>query len=144
MKAAITRGQVLAGLAQTRDFAEIDYQSAVNRIAELHQGARERLVAASTELARLDADLETVRRQIGDADDERSKAGDKLGRTRAVHVRRVEARLSAARAVLAEPAGEAAAAHFGAIADLLAEAGPAAAGQARRVRPGRVERRGGN
>ena len=121
VKAAITRGQVLAGLAQTRDYADIDYQSAVNRIAELTR-ERERLVAASTELARLDADLETVRRQIGDADDERSKAGDKLGRTEQ-SLSDASDELDGARAVLAEPAAAAAAAHFGAIADLLAAAG---------------------
>ena len=102
VKAAITRGQVLAGLAQTRDYADIDYQSAVNRIAELTR-ERERLVAASTELARLDADLETVRRQIGDAEDERSKAGDKLGRTEQ-SLSDASDELDGARAVLAEPA----------------------------------------
>ena len=30
-----SRGQVLAGLKQTDEFAEIDYQSVVNRIADL-------------------------------------------------------------------------------------------------------------
>jgi uncharacterized protein YPO0396 len=121
VKAAITRGQDLAALAQTRDYADIDYQSAVNRIADLTR-ERERLVAASTELARLDADLETVRRQIGDADDERSKAGDKLGRTEQ-SLSDASDELDGARAVLAEPAAQAAAAHFGAIGELLAAAG---------------------
>ena len=63
VKAAVARGQVLAGLAQTRDFAEIDYQAAVNRIAELTE-EHARLTAASAELTRLDADLEDIRRQI--------------------------------------------------------------------------------
>ena len=121
VKAANTRGQVLAALAQTRDFADIDYQSAVNRIAELTR-ERERLVAASTELARLDAELETVRRQIGEADEERSKAGDKLGRTEQSVADALD-ELDGARAILAEPLAEPAAAHFGAIADLLAAAG---------------------
>jgi uncharacterized protein YPO0396 len=119
--AAITRGQVLAGLVQTRDFADIDYQSAVNRIAELTR-EHARLVGASTELARLDASLEIVRRQISDADEERSKAGDRLGRTEQ-SLSDASDELDGARAVLAEPAAEAAAAHFGAIGDLLATAG---------------------
>ena len=65
-KAAVARGQVLAGLAQTRDFAEIDYQSAVNRIAVLAQ-EHARLKAASAELALLDTALAEVKRQIGAA-----------------------------------------------------------------------------
>jgi uncharacterized protein YPO0396 len=119
--AAITRGQVLAGLVQTRDFADIDYQSAVNRIAELTK-EHARLVAASTELARLDADLAAVRQQIGDTDDDRSKAGDKLGRIEQSIADALD-ELDGARAVLAEPSAEAAAAQFGAIRDLLAGAG---------------------
>jgi uncharacterized protein YPO0396 len=112
---------VLAGLVQTRDFADIDYQSAVNRIAELTR-EHARLVGASTELARLDASLEIVRRQISDADEERSKAGDRLGRIEQSSADALD-ELDGARAVLAEPAAAAAAAHFGAIADLLAGAG---------------------
>ena len=37
---AIDRGQVLAGLDQTREFAEIDWQSMVNRTEELSREAR--------------------------------------------------------------------------------------------------------
>ena len=62
--AAIHRGQVLAGLDQTREFADIDWPSVVNRIEELRAEKRE-LEAASSELARLNRELETVREQIG-------------------------------------------------------------------------------
>ena len=57
-QAAIDHGQVLAGLDATTEFAEIDYESVVNEIAELHS-EHDRLTAASAELARLDADLKT-------------------------------------------------------------------------------------
>ena len=80
-KAAVARGQVLAGLAQTRDFAEIDYQSAVNRIAVLAQ-EHARLKAASAELARLDTALAEVKRQIGAAEAERSELDGGLGRVK--------------------------------------------------------------
>ena len=64
LDAAIHRGQVLAGLDQTREFADIDWPSVVNRIEELRAEKRE-LEAASSELARLNRELETVREQIG-------------------------------------------------------------------------------
>ena len=58
--AAIHRGQVLAGLDQTREFADIDWQSVVNRTEELKAEKRQ-LEAASAELARLNRELEAVR-----------------------------------------------------------------------------------
>ena len=67
LDAAIKRGQVLAGLDQTSEFAEIDWQSTVNRIAEL-KDEHTTLKAASAELARLDAELETVKGQIREAE----------------------------------------------------------------------------
>ena len=126
-KAAVARGQVLAGLAQTRDFAEIDYQSAVNRIAVLTQ-EHARLKAASAELARLDTALGEVREQIGTAEAERSELHGELGRVKQ-SISDAEAGRVAARAILAEPAGVAAAAGFDAIRSLLAEAGQAPPGQ---------------
>jgi uncharacterized protein YPO0396 len=122
-KAAVARGQVLAGLAQTRDFAEIDYQSAVNRIAVLTQ-EHARLKAASAELARLDTALTEVKQQIGAAEDERSELDGELGRVKQ-SISDAEAGRVAARALLAEPAGVAATAGFDAIRGLLAEAGQA-------------------
>ena len=46
MTTAVTRGQVLASLEQTHEFAEIDYQTLVNRIADLRD-EHQRLIAAS-------------------------------------------------------------------------------------------------
>ena len=63
--AAIRRGEVLAGLDQTREFAEIDWQSMVNRAEELRAEQRE-LEAASAELARLTRDLDAVKKRIID------------------------------------------------------------------------------
>ena len=62
---AIKRGEVLAGLDQTREFAEIDWQSMVNRAEELRAEQRE-LEAASAELARLTRDLDAVKKRITD------------------------------------------------------------------------------
>ena len=126
-KAAVARGQVLAGLAQTRDFAEIDYQSAVNRIAVLAQ-EHARLKAASAELARLDTALAEVKWQIGAAEAERSELDGGLGRVKQ-SISDAEAGRVAARGLLAEPAGVAATAGFDAIRSLLAEAGQAPPGQ---------------
>jgi uncharacterized protein YPO0396 len=126
-KAAVARGQALAGLAQTRDFAEIDYQSAVNRIAVLTQ-EHARLKAASAELARLDTALTEVKQQIGAAEDERSELDGELGRVKQ-SISDAEAGRVAARALFAEPAGVAATAGFDAIRSLLAEAGQAPPGQ---------------
>ncbi len=123
VKAAVARGQVLAGLAQTRDFAEIDYQAAVNRIAELTE-EHARLTAASAELARLDADLEDIRRQIAAAERARSEADGKLGRAEQ-SMSDAKAEQEDARAILAEPSGATAAAYFDAIGGLLAKAGQA-------------------
>jgi uncharacterized protein YPO0396 len=122
-KAAVTRGQVLAGLAQTRDFAEIDYQSAVNRIAVLIQ-EHARLKAASAELARLDTALAAVTKQIGAAEAERSELHGELGRVKQ-SISDAEAGRVAAQVILTEPAGVAATAGFDAIRSLLAEAGQA-------------------
>ena len=126
-KAAVTRGQVLAGLAQTRDFAEIDYQSAVNRIAVLTQ-EHARLKTASAELARLDTALAEVTKQIGAAEAERSELDGELGRVKQ-SISDAEAGRVAAQVILAEPAGVAATAGFDAIRSLLAEAGQAPPGE---------------
>ena len=63
--ATIKRGEVLAGLDQTREFAEIDWQSMVNRTEELRAEQRQ-LEATSAELARLARDLDAVKKRITD------------------------------------------------------------------------------
>ena len=121
LDAAIKRGQVLAGLDQTSEFAEIDWQSTVNRIAEL-KDEHDKLKAASAELARLDAALETVKGQIREAE---PALADLDGRLGAVDNKISDAKrgLADARQVLAEPDCDPARAHFAAIGALLAKAG---------------------
>jgi len=121
VKSAVTRGQTLAGLAQTREFTEIDYQSAAHRIAGL-RAEHAKLKEASTTLARLDAELGGIRERIGAADKEHSATGEKLGRVNGA-ISDAEATAQEARLTLAEPGGEAASAHFDAIRTLLADAG---------------------
>jgi uncharacterized protein YPO0396 len=78
LTAAIERGKVLAGLAETREFAEIDWQSVVNRIADLKDD-HAKLKAASAELARLDGELATVKGEIGDAEGKQAGLNGELG-----------------------------------------------------------------
>ena len=72
--AAVERGQVLAGLDQTHEFAEIDWQSMVNRAEEL-RGRAARAGGRLAELARLTRDLDGVKKQIGAAEDGACGAG---------------------------------------------------------------------
>jgi uncharacterized protein YPO0396 len=119
--AAFDRGKVLAALEQTDEFAEIDWPSIVNRIADL-EGEHATLKAASAELTRLDVELASVRKTITAADGERSEMDGKLGGIRRT-VSEAEASLAETRAVLAEPACEYATTEFAAIRDLLSKAG---------------------
>jgi uncharacterized protein YPO0396 len=121
--AAIDRGQVLAGLDQTREFADIDWQSVVNRTEELRAEKRG-LEAASAELARLNRELETVREQIAAADAAHGQVQQRLGRVEA-EIARAERIRAEVTATLAEPGCEPARGHFEAIAGLLAGAGSA-------------------
>jgi uncharacterized protein YPO0396 len=121
LDAAIKRGQVLAGLDQTSDFAEVDWQSTVNRIAEL-KDSHAKLKAASAELARLDAELEAVKGQIREAEPALADLNGKLG---AIDNKISDAKrdLDGARQILAEPDREAGQAHFAALGALLGKAG---------------------
>ncbi len=117
--AAIHRGQVLVGLDQTREFADIDWQAVVNRTEELKTEKRE-LEAASAELARLNRELETVREQISTTEGTHDEVQRCLGSvdneiTRAGRI------LDEASATLAEPDCKPARGHFEAIANLLAQ-----------------------
>jgi uncharacterized protein YPO0396 len=126
MKAAVIHGQVLAGLAETSEFTDIDYQSAVNRIEELKDEHR-KLKAASAELGRLDAELDGVReqiRQIDGADGERSEVDGRLGGVKK-SISDAESAQREAQAVLTELGCASARTHFDAIRDLLGKAGHA-------------------
>jgi uncharacterized protein YPO0396 len=121
VKAAVVRGQVLARLAETHEFAEIDYEALVNRIADLRD-EHQRLVAASEQLADLDAQLAKVKGQIRHAAERQSKLDSELGRV-GQSILDAEATLDETRAILGEPDCDPARAHFTAIAALLAKAG---------------------
>ena len=138
--AAIERSKVLTGLEQTGEFAEIDYQSVVNRIAGL-KDEHLRVTAASAELARLDAELKRVQGQITDAEREQSGVNTDLG---GVRTRTDEAEATAAEVqlILAEADCDPARAHFAAIADQLAKAGqvqPASAAACDRAQASAVD-----
>jgi len=126
--AAIERGQVLAGLEVTREFADLDWQSVVNRTEAL-KAERRQLEAASAELARLSRELEKVRGQIAGAEGAHGEVQQRFGSIAAEIARagRIRDEVSAR---LAEPECEPARPHFEAIAALLAQGGhapPAAA-----------------
>ena len=123
---AFERGKVLAALEQTDEFTEIDYQSVVNEIAGLRD-EHGKLKAASAELSKLDERLAEVKRQIEDADKQRTTVNEKLGGVEQ-SVSDAEAAQREVRAVLAEPGGESARAQFAAIGDLLRKAGHAPPG----------------
>ena len=119
--AAVERGQVLAGLDQTHEFAEIDWQSVVNRAEQLRAEQRE-LEAASAELARLTRDLDAVKKQIaGEEGALRALDGRLGGLDNRQHA--AEGVMREAREILAEDACGPARAQFAAIAEMLAEAG---------------------
>jgi uncharacterized protein YPO0396 len=149
LQVAIEHGQILAGLDATTEFADIDYESVVNEIADL-RAEHERLTAASAELARLDADLKTVVERITGAEGEMAEMNTRLGRT-GQSISDAEAEQHSAQAILADPACDLAREQFSAVADLLAEAGqtppatPAACGaaeaSAERVITGLAEKR---
>lgn len=144
------RGQVLAGLDETREFAELDWQTMVNRIEELKQEKRA-LEAASAELARLSHELDAVREQVAAADEELGQAKEMIGRVKDRIEAADQSRAATAR-ILAEPGCEAARAHFAAIGELLARFSrpapvtPAACDQAELAAAGEIsalaERRG--
>jgi uncharacterized protein YPO0396 len=119
--AAVEQGQVLAGLDQTHDFTEIDWQSMVNRAEQLRAEQRE-LEAASAELARLTHDLDAVKKRIASEDDALRVLDGRLGgldnRKHAA-----EGVMHDVREILAEDACGSARAWFAAIGELLAKAG---------------------
>jgi uncharacterized protein YPO0396 len=121
VKAAIARGEILAGLHATNEFAEIDFQSVVNEIADL-RAEHDRLTAASAKLAQLDEQLGAVQLEIKDTDERRSSVEGKLGGL-AQSIAAAQAAQREVQQVLAEPGCESAREHFAAITSLLTNAG---------------------
>jgi uncharacterized protein YPO0396 len=115
--AAIERGKVLSGLAQTTGFSDIDWQSVVTRIADLTAKQR-RLATASSELAKIDQELKAVRQDIEDTEGESQRLTAALGAIdQSIASSRDE--LLDAQAVLDAAEAEAAREHFAAFVPLL-------------------------
>jgi uncharacterized protein YPO0396 len=119
--AAIERGQVLAGLDQTQEFAEIDWQSVVIRAEQFRAEQRE-LEAASTELARLNGELGTVKEQVSGADEQLRALNGRLGELGA-RQHAAEGVLRDVHEIMVEDACEPASGEFAAIGEMLARAG---------------------
>ena len=115
---AIDRGQVLAGLDETREFAEIDWQSLVNRVEDLKAEKRE-LEEASTELEQLNRRLESVKQEITTAEDERGTVNKRIG-SLGNEIETARRDLGEARQALAEPDCEPARGRFPAITERMA------------------------
>jgi uncharacterized protein YPO0396 len=129
------RGNALAGLAQTTEFAEIDWQSLVSKIESLTAEKRA-LERESTELERLTREIEQVQRDIEAAEAEQEKLTTKVG-SLGSEIGTACRGLAEADSVLAEPGCEPARAHFAAIAARLAAPPLAALPQ---DSPGRCDR----
>jgi uncharacterized protein YPO0396 len=115
---AVKRGNALAGLAETTEFAEIDWQSLVSKIESLAE-EKGTLQRASKELERLTRELEQAQKDIDDAEGEQEKATAAIG-SLGNEIETAYRSLADTDAVLSEPACEPARAHFTAVASLLA------------------------
>ena len=118
LAAAIARGKALARLAETTEFAEIDWQGLVNKIENLAAEKRT-LEQASQELERLTREIERVQRDIETAEAEQEKLTARVG-SLGNEIETACRSLEEAESVLAEPDCEPARAHFAAIATRLA------------------------
>lgn len=110
VQAATDRLGVLSRLDEFTDYAELDWQLSVNLIADL-SGEKTRLESANRELARIDAELQTVEGNLADNESDRERlVGERANATQGL----TEAGrlLTDADAVLAETGYRAAAAHF--------------------------------
>lgn len=120
--ASITRGQVLARLAATRDYHEIDWASAVSRVTALAEEKR-RLEESSEDLDQITRRLEVLAKDITRTEDDREKADLAIGGLNQA-LKTATRERDAARSLLGEPDFAAARAHFPAI-ERLAQAWPA-------------------
>ena len=117
---AIERGQVLAGLDETREFTEIDWQSLVSRVEDLEAEKRD-LEKASSELERLGRELDSVKRDIISSESQKGAINKKIGSVDN-EIDTARSSLRQAGDVLAEPECELARAHFRAIGERLGRA----------------------
>jgi uncharacterized protein YPO0396 len=115
---AVKRGNALAGLAETTEFAEIDWQSQVNRIESL-TAEKKTLEQASRELERLTRELEQIQRNIESAEASQEAVTATIG-SLGNEIDTARRSLEETGKVLAEPGCEPARAHFAAITGRLA------------------------
>ena len=116
---AIDRGQVLARLDEIRDFAEIDWQTPVKAIESLKE-ERRRLEAASTELKRLNGELDEIKREIREAEKGRDDTQQAAGRVRD-RISEAQDLLDGTRRTLAEAGCEEARPRFPQLGELLTD-----------------------
>jgi len=121
LEAAVKRGNVLSGLAQTAEFADIDWQSVVAKITTL-AAERKQLTAASATLAKIDKDLEGVGQLIEDAEAVSKQLTGTLGGIDR-DISEAQDEQSGAQAILATLESTAAREHFAAIGPLLEKNG---------------------
>lgn len=114
---ATEREKVLAKLDEFTGFADLDWQEMVNRVADLEQ-ERRHLEASSRELQRVAEDLDAVAKAVSSAQDERDDVQRKIGGLNK-DIERDEATLAEVRAIVDNPAFEAARAHFEQLYPLL-------------------------
>ncbi|MFE9443953.1 ATP-binding protein [Streptomyces sp. NPDC006602] len=117
---AISRDKVLDRLTAMLDYREIDWPSAVRRITEL-TGEKQRLQAASKDLDELTRSLAEIADEITEQEAAYEKASQSWGRVGGERDAAERSR-DEARAVLDEPAADAAQAHFPALEQRLTTA----------------------
>jgi uncharacterized protein YPO0396 len=122
MKAASARLGVLSKLEEFTDFAELDWQQAVNQISALDAEKRQ-LQAANRELARIEAELESVAGEIGEQERLLEDLVGDRAKTDAA-LTEAETGLADAQAVLAEPDRASAIEHFAALDELAGHGHP--------------------
>jgi uncharacterized protein YPO0396 len=118
LDAANERGQALAVLAATTEFAELDWMSLVNKIENL-TGEKRTLEQASRELERLSRELDRVQHDIGEAEAKQEAMTAAIG-SLGNEIETACKGLIDTGAVLSEPGCEPARAHFAAIEARLA------------------------
>jgi uncharacterized protein YPO0396 len=120
LEALIKRGETLAGLAETREFRDIDWQSLVNRIEGL-KAEKARLEQASGELERLSRLLVEIAAEIETAEKEQEQTTGAIG-SLASGIDTAAQALDEVGAVLAGPGRDGTREHFPAISQRLAVA----------------------
>jgi uncharacterized protein YPO0396 len=117
LEKTVRRGEALAGLAETTEFAEIDWQSLVNRVEHL-KAEKRRLEQASGELERLTRQLESLADEIQAAEAEKESVTGTLGGL-GRQIEDARRSLEETRSTLQEPGCAAARQLFPAIDELL-------------------------